>query len=231
MPFTNRSPSESWESWRNWSRRERCILDTLHETHPPTHEAVVKFGRPVKPEKLKLFQDRVAASLRYWRKKHGHEFAVYFVREIERDNCVHYHFLIRTAVPFPRDVLKPIVENAAEGLAILRHCEAVDNVAAITRYVVKDIAAVDTGEKEVLLFKRSVGLHLSGGWNGYFVWTKGELWEKWKQERYGSAAKPTKRQRRHRPQDGRGGRVTLLKVRQKPTPVSTNFAGGSPLEK
>lgn len=189
MNHTNRSPTDSVESRSNWARKERCILDTLHRTHPPTHEAVAKFQQPVAKNFLQQFQRRFRQNLVYSSKTHCYEFAVYFVREAERNNCVHYHFLIRTTAQFPRKVLLPMIATASDGLAVLQHCEAVNNVAAITRYVVKDIDEAKGGSKTPLLFKPGLRLHLSGSCNGYFVRSKRELWQEWIQTTYGSSVK------------------------------------------
>ena len=191
MKFTNRSPTDSLETRLNWAYYHRCILAELHKTHPPTHEAVVKFDRQVKVATLKQFQKGVRERLAYWSKKNGQEFAVFFTIEIERNNCVHYHFLIRTNTKFPRIKLERIVAQASHGMASLQHCEAVDIVAAITRYVVKDIAAVQSGQKEVLLFRKGLRLRQCGFFNHYFVIPKKALWEKYKRSCKWSYSKST----------------------------------------
>jgi len=86
-------------------------------------------------------------------------------------------------------VLQGLVAKSSGGHAVLQHCEAIDSVAAITRYVVKDMETVKTGERDVLLFKSNVRLHLSGSWNGYFQRSKAELWAEWKQSTYRSSAR------------------------------------------
>ncbi len=189
MNHTNRSPTESLESRHKWARKERCILDTLHRTHPPSHEAVAKFLRPVSKGMLQQFQRRLRQNLAYRSKSNCHEFAVYFVREVERSNCVHYHFLIRTTEPHPRKFLQALIAKASSGLAVLQHCEGIDSVAAITRYVVKDIADADGGHKEPLLFKPELRLHPSGWCNGYFVRSRPLLWQEWKRMQFGSSAR------------------------------------------
>ena len=186
----NRSPTESRESRKRWAEKERAILDVNHRSHPLTHEAVAKFKRPASVEFLKLFQRRVRQSLAYWIKSRRQQFAVYFVLEIERNNCVHYHFLIRTAVRFPRDVLKPIIDKASNGLAVLQHCETVNDVQAITRYVVKDLSPENPKMKKLLLFKPDLGIGFCGSWNRYFIKPKEQLWADWKRERYGNSARP-----------------------------------------
>jgi hypothetical protein len=178
------------ESRCSWARKERWILDTLHDTHPPTHFATVKFERCVSVDEVRLFDRRVRQSVRYWSsKRNGFEFAVYFVREIEVNNWIHYHCLIRTTDD-PWTVLPEMIDNASNETARLKHCELVTNVPAVTRYVVKDLDDVKTGRKPILLFKPKLGLHLSGWWNGYFVRPKGQLWDEWKQLTYGRAERP-----------------------------------------
>ncbi|MCI0704964.1 MAG: hypothetical protein L0241_28215 [Planctomycetia bacterium] len=173
-----------------WARRERRILDTLHRTHPPTHQATVKFLRPVDVETIRVFDRRVRQSITNWSKRHGQEFAVCVVREIEWTNCIHYHFLIRTAECDPWDVLPTIIDKASNEAAMLRYCKPVENVHRCTRYAVKDLKDVQSGVRPIFLFKPGVGLHLLGSWNGYFVKSRRELWEAWKLLHYGSAAKP-----------------------------------------
>jgi hypothetical protein len=130
------------------------------------------------------------------------ELAVYFVREIERNNLIHLHLLIRTSMEDPAAVLRKIVQKASGTTAKLAHCENIRSVAAITRYTVKDVADVQEGEREVLLFKKGLGLNLSGQFGGYFVKTKGELWKEcrreWFGENYIEEYRPTEPQQRRR---------------------------------
>ena len=176
--YANRSPTDSIESRCNWAYKQRCILDESHRTLPPTHEAVIKFKRPVTVAEIKRFNKRCRERLRYWVKSNGHDFAIFYVIEIEPSNCVHYHLLIRTTRVHPRDVLKEIVDKASDEIAVVQHCDAVNCVEAITRYVVKDIADARTGKKEVLLFRRNLGFNFCGAWNGYFAKTKAKLWKR-----------------------------------------------------
>jgi len=187
MNYTNRSPTDSLESRSNWAYKQRCILDELHKSHPPSHEAVLKFQSPVGVETLKRFQKSVREKLAYWVRVNGEQFSVYFVVEGECSNCVHYHMLIRTTTTHPRMILRNIVAKASQGMASLQHCEAVESVTAITRYIVKDLAAVRNGEKEVLLFKKGLRLRHCGQWNGYFVKPKKELWEQSNRHLYGAS--------------------------------------------
>ena len=110
--------------------------------HPPTYEAVAKFQHPVTVKALKHFQQGVRERLTYLTKTTGEEFAVFYVMEGERTNCVHFHFLIRTPTSYPRMSLKKIVTKASEGVALLQHCEAIESVAGITRYILKDTRPV-----------------------------------------------------------------------------------------
>lgn len=187
MNHTNRSPTESQESRTNWARKESLILKTLHETHPPTHEAVVKFTMPMSVRSLKAFQTRFRQNVCNWSKREGVDMAIYYTREIERSNCVHYHLLIRTLHPKPSAVLRPIVASSSQGKATLRHLEQIRNAEATSRYILKYLESVRSGEKEVLLFRNGLGLHLSGAWNGYFVRSKRLLWEEWKIKTYRSS--------------------------------------------
>ena len=64
------------------------------------------------------------------------------------------------------------------------------------------MADVQEGEREVLLFKKGLGLNLSGQFGGYFVKTKGELWKdcrrEWFGESYVEKWRPPEPQRRRR---------------------------------
>lgn len=75
-------------------------------------------------------------------------------------------------------------------------------MAAITRYTVKDMADVQEGKREFLLFKKGLGLNLSGQFGGYFVKTKRELWKEcrseWFGERYIEERRPSDPPQRRR---------------------------------
>lgn len=185
------SPTESIESRLKWAWKRFLILMAVHRTHPPTHEATIKFRRVVDVDSLKRFHRRIADNLRHWSKRHGESLAVFYVREIERSNCVHYHLLIRTSKRFPRSVLASMIENATDGAAWLQHCEAIESVAAFTRYAVKDIRDVADGSKELLLFKPTVGMNLCGEWNHYYPRPVKELWKEAKDWEFSSGAEPT----------------------------------------
>ncbi len=181
----NRTPSASVESRQNWAVRECGILNMNHRHAPPTHEAVVKFSEVRTIPEFRDFHEKLRRKARYFAKTRAVELAVYFVREIERNNLIHLHLLIRTSMNDPADVLGKIVQKASGNKAELAHCENIRSMAAITRYTVKDIADVQEGEREVLLFKKGLGLNLSGQFGGYFVKTKGELWKECRREWFG----------------------------------------------
>ncbi len=151
----------------------------------PTHEAVVKFSKVRTIPEFRDFHEKLRRQAGYFAKTRAVELAVYFVREIERNNLIHLHLLIRTSMEDPADVLGKIVQKASGTTAELVHCENIRSVAAITRYTVKDMADVQDGEREVLLFKKGLGLNLSGQFGGYFVKTKGELWKECRREWFG----------------------------------------------
>lgn len=187
---TSRSATDSIESRSNWAFYQASILDELHKIYRPNYEGVIKCLRPVNVSDLTSFQMGVRRRLSYFSKKYMEEFAVFYVIEGERNNCVHYHLLIRTSVCCPDKVLEQIVTKSSNGIAELKHCEAISDVERITHYTVKDIAAAQTGEKEVLLFKRGLGLRICGSWNKYFTVPKADLWAKCKASRYGSSTEP-----------------------------------------
>ena len=181
----DRTATSSVAARRAWSRKEGAILERNHRELAPTHEATVRFGRPCPAGELTRFQTGFARRLGYHAKSRGVELAVYWVREIDRGNRVHLHLLIRTELQDPGTVLRRIVEKASGGVAGLPHCEPIRSVAAITKYVVKDLIEVRDGRREVLLFRRGCGLRLSGQCGGYFVRGKAELWEECRREWYG----------------------------------------------
>lgn len=181
----NRTPSASIESRQNWAVRECGILSMNHRYAQPTHEAVVKFSEVRTIPEFRDFHEKLRRQAAYFAKTRAAELAVYFVREIERNNLSHLHLLIRTSMDDPADVLGRIVEKAIGTTAELAHCENIRSVAAITRYTVKDMADVQEGEREVLLFEKGLGLNLSGQFGGYFVKTKGELWKECRREWFG----------------------------------------------
>jgi hypothetical protein len=170
----NRTPSASIASRQNWAVRECGILNMNHRYAPPTHEAVVKFSKIRTIPEFRDLHEKLRRQAGYFAKTRAVELAVYFVREIERNNLIHLHLLIRTSMDDPADVLGKIVQKASGTTAELAHCENIRSVAAITRYTVKDMADVQEGKREVLLFKKGLGLNLSGQFGGYFVKTKRE---------------------------------------------------------
>lgn len=183
----NRTPSASIESRQNWAVRECGILNMNHRYAQPTHEAVVKFSVVRTIPEFRDFHEKLRRQTGYFAKTRAVELAVYFVREIERNNLIHLHLLIRSSMEDPADVLGKIVEKASGTTAELVHCENIRSVAAITRYTVKDMADVQDGEREVVLFKKGLGLNLSGQFGGYFVKTKGELWKECRREWFGES--------------------------------------------
>lgn len=167
-----------------WAFRESTILKQQHKTHSPTHTAVAKFKRPIPVEKQQQIQTRIRQSLQNESKRTVHELAVYYRREIEPNNRVHYHFLIRTTHPNVAEVLHRIIHKASEGTLDLTYCQKIENLEAIRLYVTKNLKAVLSGEKKHQLFVKNLGIHHSGGWNGYFTKTKREHWEEWKVETF-----------------------------------------------
>ena len=178
------SATESRESRNKWAFKNRCILDEQHKTHEPQYEGVIKFFVAVTLATLKRFLKRCREQLAYWVRTNGVEFAIFYSVEIEKSNLIHLHCLIRTNVPYPRSVLSAIVEKASDRQARVQHCEKIESVAAISRYSLKDLDVVRNGKKEILLFKRGLGLRQIGSWNGYFTKPKSQLWAEWKHARY-----------------------------------------------
>lgn len=185
--FTNRSPTHSIESRKRWAEKQCVILAMNHRTHPPTHFGTIKLSRPASIAEVKTFLQTCRLGLKYNIRRTGRECAVYLVLEIERNNCFHFHLLIRTTAVDPQSVLGRIVAKAGEGLAALKYCKPVRDITAATKYVVKAILAANGGKKTPLLLKKGLGLHHVTQWNGYFVASKSQLWKKWIQEKYGQA--------------------------------------------
>ncbi|MFZ9091618.1 MAG: hypothetical protein ACO3FE_16190, partial [Planctomycetaceae bacterium] len=158
-----------------------------HRYAQPTHEAVVKFSEVRTIPEFRDFHEKLRRQAGYFAKSRAVELAVYFVRAIERNNLIHLHLLIRTSMDDPADVLGKIIQKASGSTAELAHCENIRSVAAITRYTVKDMADVQEGEREVLLFKKGLGLNLSGQFGGYFVKTKGDLWKECRRDWFGES--------------------------------------------
>ena len=65
------------------------------------------------------------------------------MREIERNNLIHLHLLIRTIMDDPADILGKIMQKASGTTSELAHCENIRSVAAITRYTVKNMADME----------------------------------------------------------------------------------------
>lgn len=183
----NRTPSASIESRQNWAVRECGILNMNHWYAQPTHEAVVKFSEVLSIPEFRDFHEKLRRQADFFAKTREVELAVYFVLEIERNNLIHLHLLIRTSVEDPVAVLGKIVQKASGTTAEQAHCKNIRSVASITRYTFKDMADVQDGEREVLLFKKGLGLNLSGQFGGYFVKTKRELWKECRREWFGDS--------------------------------------------
>jgi len=169
-----------------------------HRYAQPTHEAVVKFSEVRTIPEFRDFHEKLRRQAGYFAKTRAVELAVYFVREIERKNLIHLHLLIRTNMDDPAGVLGKIVQKASGTTAELAHCENIRSVATITRYTVKDMADVQDGEREVLLFKKGLGLNLSEQFGGYFVKTKGELRKEWFGDSYIEEWRPPEPQQRRK---------------------------------
>ena len=182
-----RSPTHSIESFGRWASRESNILIQQHKTHPPTHTAVAKFQTPIPVGQQKRIQTRIRQSLKNESKRTGCELSVYYKREIEPSNCVHYHFLIRTIHPRVASVMRRILAKASNGTLHLQYCRRVKSVKAITLYITKNLRDVRSGDRKHLLFVKKLGIHHSGGWNGYFTKTKREHWEEWKHATFGNS--------------------------------------------
>lgn len=180
-----RSPTHSLESFGRWASRESNILLQQSKIRPPTHTAVAKFQTTIPVGQQKQIQTRIRQSLQNESKRTGYELAAYYKREIERNNRVHYHFLIRTNHPRVASVMRRILEKASNGTLLLKYCRQVESVQAITLYISKNLKDVRNGDREHLLFVKKLGIHHSGGWNGYFTKTKREHWEDWKHATFG----------------------------------------------
>lgn len=112
-----------------------------------THEAVVKFSEVRTIPEFRDFHEKLRRQAGYFAKTRAVKLAVYFVREIERNNLIHLHLLIRTGMNDPSDVLGKIVQKASGATAELTHCENIRSVAAMTHHTVKDMADVQEGDQ------------------------------------------------------------------------------------
>jgi hypothetical protein len=184
--FPNYSHTSSLESRRNWAWKEATILARSHEMAPPTHTAVVKFLAPQHLCVYSAFEARLALLARTFYQKNTEAIAVYWTKEIEPNNCIHYHLLLRTSLANITEVMGQFVERASEGNAALAYCMPVKDVVAVTRYVVKDLVAVAEGTKEVLLFKKGLKIRICSSFGHYFIQTKAALWRQWKQANSGT---------------------------------------------
>lgn len=80
-----------------------------HRYAQPTHEAVVKFTEVRTIPESRNFHEKLRRQADYFAKTRAVELAVYSVQEIERNNLIHLHLLIRTNMEDPADVLGEIV--------------------------------------------------------------------------------------------------------------------------
>jgi hypothetical protein len=184
--FPNYSHTSSMESRCNWAWKEATILARNHEMAPPTHTAVVKFLGPQHLCVYSAFEARLALLARTFCQKNTEVIAAYWTKEIEHNNCIHYHLLLRTSLANITEVMGQLVERASEGNAALAYCMPVKDVVAVTRYVVKDLVAVARGTKQVLLFKKGLKIRICSSFGRYFVQTKANLWRQWKQAKFGT---------------------------------------------
>jgi hypothetical protein len=174
------------------SRHEKAAYEAriLHQNSkyaPPQYEATIKFAEVLTVGELKTIHESLIEKIRYLRRTTSGEFECVWWREIERDNKCHYHLLIRSNLcldlgseGFAR--LAAMVEKASLGKASLKHLERIRNTTAIEKYICKNLLSVVYGEKELLLFKPKLGLHVCGSTRGYFVKPKSELNAEWCRE-------------------------------------------------
>lgn len=180
LPFGNfidRTPSSSVRSRQNWAAKEFGILTANHVHATPTHEGVIKFGKTLSVPDYRDFHTKLRRHVAYHVRTRSVEMACYWVREIEINNRIHLHLLVRSCLPDPSSVLAEKVNKSSNGNGSLVHFEAIKSVEAISRYTVKHLNDVIDGEREVLLFKKGIGLNICGQFGGYFVKPKVELWE------------------------------------------------------
>lgn len=174
------------------SRHEKAAYEAriLHQNSkyaPPQYEATIKFAEVMTVAELKLIHQALVEKVRYLRRVTSGEFECVWWREIERDNKCHYHLLIRTSLcldpgseGFAR--LAAMVVKASDGKASLKHLERIRDTTAIEKYICKNLLSVVRGDKELLLFKPKLGLHVCGSTRGYFVKPKSQLNAEWCRE-------------------------------------------------
>lgn len=178
----DRRPTVSIESRNNWATKENAVLDQMHKELPPTHEAVVKFSKPVDFDDHREFIKRFNSRLNRFVRMKRIPFAVYWIREIEPNNVIHYHLLIRTTNANPVAIIAGLIKTFPIREPI--HCERIRDVKAITAYVTKNTLAVKTGGNDVLLFEAGHRFKLSGHMGGYFTRRKVQLWNDWRTGHY-----------------------------------------------
>jgi len=175
----DRTPSSSILSRNNWASKEGMILNRNHIFLPPQFTAVIKFKKPTMPYIQNQFIRSLRQRFEYICRKYQATFAVYWVCEIERNNCIHYHFLIRTTLSHrqAKKFLQSKVNKAGKGLARLRYFKPIESISATTKYIVKDIQGINKDKYEVLLFTRESGLRVSGQFGNYFYTNKSKVWQ------------------------------------------------------
>lgn len=175
--FVDRTHTNSIKSRQNWAAKEFGILTANHAHAKPTHEGVIKFDKTLTVPAYRSFQTKLRRRMAYHVRTRKVELACYWVREIEINNRIHLHLLMRSSLTDPSVVLAEHVMKSSEGTGELAHCEDIESVEAISRYTVKHLKDVIAGERDVLLFKKGIGLNICGQFGGYFVKRKAELWE------------------------------------------------------
>jgi len=175
--FVDRTHTNSITSRQNWAAKEFGILTANHAHVKPTHEGVIKFNGILSVSAYREFHAKLRRRMAYHVKSRQVELACYWVRELEINNRIHLHLLVRSSLTDPSIVLAEKVQDSSDGTGSLAHCEPIKSVEAISRYTVKHLNEVISGEREVLLFRRRVGLNICGQFGGYFVKRKTELWE------------------------------------------------------
>lgn len=153
----NRSPFHSQESRWWWARWNLLPLLALHVHRPPTSFLTVKWSDQIPTGWLSKFWKKLGNSVRCFNKRNG-ELRFYAVLEINRHDVLHAHLLVRSelATDVVADLLGSKVGRFSDGLAAVAYCEEVHSDAAVSRYSLKFIKDVRTGEKEVLLFEKGL---------------------------------------------------------------------------
>ncbi len=167
------SPTESLGSRQGWGKHERWLLRGVHAIAEPTHFATLQWRGIVGPGELRRFDRGFAQSVRRFVHRSGLSFGFYAVKELNDYNRVHCHVLIRSDVPASEigEVLSRLVRDASSERAIVTHCDPIQNLRAVERYVVKDLKADRLRAKPVRLFEpgcvrhRTVSGYFPSGWS------------------------------------------------------------------